>query len=185
DSTIDRVDDLFEAVAHTANMTATAFDTPPLSVDGLRQTIDETRRAVRSIDPSRVIPQAEVQRMWTEIHETAVSEGVNPFAISSAMTLYSLDKVATVSRGALSTARAAGTLFDRHVIAHYSNALADIQEKGLYASLQETAEPYVDAVWTNFSSEKDTVTEGMLSGRLVGKAWRKVRGWVGSKKEAT
>ena len=183
DSTIDRVDDLLEAVAKTAETTATAFDTPPLSVDGLKQTIEETRAAVRSVDPTSVIPQAEVQRMWTEIHETAVSEGVNPFAISSAMTLYSLDKVATVGRGALSTVKAAGTLFDRHVIDHYGTALNDIREKGLYASLQESAEPYIDAVWTNFSSDKDTITEDMLSGRLIGKAWGKVRGWVGKKKE--
>ncbi|MEE8450679.1 MAG: hypothetical protein V3R99_02160 [Thermoguttaceae bacterium] len=183
DSTIDRVDDLLEAVARTAETTATAFDTPPLSVDGLKQTIDETREAVRSIDPTSVIPQAEVQRMWKEIHETAVSEGVNPFAISSAMTLYSLDKVAMVGRGALSTVKAAGTLFDRHVIDHYSSALADIREKGLYASLQESAEPYIDAVWTNFSSDKDTITEDVLSGRLICKAWGKVRGWVGKKKE--
>jgi len=184
DSTIDRVDDLLEAVAQTAETTATAFDTPPLSVDGLKQTIDETREAVASVDPASVIPQAEVQRMWTEIHETAVSEGVNPFAISSAMTLYSLDKVATVGRGALSTVKAAGTLFDRHVIDHYGNALGDIREKGLYASLQQTAEPYIDAVWTNFSSDKDTITEDMLTGRLISKAWGKVRGWVGNRKES-
>jgi len=182
DSTIDRVDDLLAAVAATAESTASAFDTPPLSVDGLKQTIDETRKAVLSVDPTSVIPKAEVQRMWTEIHETAVSEGVNPFAISSAMTLYSLDKVALVGRGALSTVKAAGTLFDRHVIDHYSNALVDIREKGLYASLQESATPYIDAVWTNFSSEKDTITEDMLSGRLICKAWGKVRGWVARKK---
>jgi hypothetical protein len=182
-STIDKVDDLLAAVAKTAETTATAFDTPPLSVDGLKQTIDETRAAVAAVDPTSVIPQAEVQRMWTEIHETAVSEGVNPFAISSAMTLYSLDKVATVGRGALSTVKAAGTLFDRHVIDHYSTALVDIREKGLYASLQESAGPYIDAVWTNFSSDKDTITEDMLSGRLICKAWGKVCGWVSKKKD--
>ena len=63
-----------------------------------------------------MIPQAEVTRLWDEIHETATSQGVNPFAVSSAMTMYSLDKIGTIGRGALSTVKAAGTLFDRHVI---------------------------------------------------------------------
>ena len=183
ESTIDRVDDLLEAVADATRATATAFDTPPLSVDGLKQTIDETRRAVGSIEPGKVLPQAEMKRLWEEIHETATSEGVNPFAISSAMTLYSLDKIGQVGRGALSTVKAAGTLFDRHVIDHYTDALGDIRRKGLYASLQETSKPYVDAVWTNFSTDKTTITEDMLSGKLACKAWGKLRSWVDRKQE--
>ena len=54
-----------------------------------------------------MIPQAEVQRLWHDIHETATSQGVNPLAVSSAMTLFSLGKIADVGRGALSTVTAA------------------------------------------------------------------------------
>ncbi len=183
DSTIDRVDDLLDAVAGAAKTTAAAFDTPPLSVDGLKQTIDQTRQAVTSIDPAGVIPQAEVKRLWEEIHETATSEGVNPFAVSSAITLYSLEKIGAVGRGALSTVKAAGTLFDRHVIDHYIDGLSEIREKGLYASLDETAKPYIEAVWMNFSTDKTTITEDLLSGRLVGRAWGAARRWLGGAEE--
>lgn len=185
DSTINHVDDLLEAVATAARTTATAFDTPPLSVDGLKQTIDQTREAVGSIDPTKVIPQSEVKRLWEEIHETATSEGVNPFAVSSAMTLYSLEKIGALGRGALSTVKAAGTLFDRHVIDHYTAGLNDIRQRGIYASLQETAQPYVDAVWMNFSTEKTTITEDLLTGRLVGRAWTAARRWLGAGEQAT
>jgi len=179
DSTINHVDDLLAAVAGASKTTATAFDTPPLSVDGLKQTIDQTRRAVQSMDPTSVLPQAEVRRLWKEIHETAISQGVNPFAVSSAMTIYSLDKIADVGRGALSTVKAVGTLFDRHVIDHYVDGLNDIRQKGIYASLAETSKPYIDAVWTNFSSAKTTITEDVLSGKLIGKAWTATRRWLG------
>jgi len=179
DSTINRVDDLLEAVAATTKATATAFDTPPLSVDGLKQTIEQTRTAARSIDPAAVLPKAEVQRLWQEIHDTATSQGVNPFAVSSVMTLYSLEKVGNVGSGALSSVRAAGTLFDRHVIDHYRAALGDIRQKGFYASLEQSARPYIDAVWLNFSGSKATITEDLLSGKLIGQAWTVARRWLG------
>ncbi|NUQ66380.1 MAG: hypothetical protein HUU20_28285 [Pirellulales bacterium] len=179
ESTIDHVDDLLSAVASAAGTTASAFDTPPLSVDGLRQTIDDTRRAVQSIDPTKVIPQAEVTRLWNDIHEIASNQGVDPLAVSSAMTLYSLDRIGSMGLGALSTIRAAGTLFDRHVIDHYRSGLQQIREKGFYATLAQTSKPYTDAVWKNFSSDRSTITQDVLSGKLVGQAWSTVRRWFG------
>lgn len=179
DSTINHVDDLLSAVASAAGTTASAFDTPPLSVDGLKQTIDETRGALSVVDPTKVLPQAEVKRLWDEIHQIAKSEGVDPLAVSSAMTLYSLDKIGCLGQGALSTVTAACRLLDRHVLSHYSEALNDIRQKGLYGSLAETSQPYVIAVWKNFSTEQTTLTEDILSGRLLGRTWSGVRRWLG------
>lgn len=181
DSTINHVDDLLDAVASAAKTTAGAFDTPPLSVDGLKQTIDQTRAAVTKIDPTKVLPQSEVKRLWDDIHGLASREGVNPLAVSGAMTLYTLDKIGSLGRGALSTVKAAGTLFDRHVLDHYATALDQIRQKGLYASLAQTSKPYIEAVWANFSAKKPTITEDLFTGRLLARAWRAVRGWFGKK----
>ncbi len=175
DSTVDHVDDLLAAVANATGTTALAFAVPPLSVEGLKKTIEDTRAAVRSIDPAGVLPQAETRRLWEEIHEVATSQGVSPLAISSAMTLYSLRKVGTACRGALSTVTVAGRLFDRLVLAHYEHALADIRGKGLYRCLAETGKPYVATVWRNFSSQRATFTEDLLSGKLLGRLWQTVR----------
>ena len=81
-STVHNVDDLLEAVAGAAKTTATAFDTPPLSVEGLRQTVEQTRAAVRAIDPQSHAP-SEIRRLWNDIHSVAADQGVNPFAIST------------------------------------------------------------------------------------------------------
>jgi hypothetical protein len=177
-STVDHVDDLLGAVADAAKTTATAFDTPPLSVAGLKQTIDQTRAAVRWIDPTKIIPQSEVRRLWDEIRRAATSQGVAPLAISSAMTLYSLGKIGSLGRGALSTVKAAGTLLDRHVIDHYADALCDIRRQGIYASLAQSSRPYIDAVWRNFSTDRTTVTADVLSGRLIGQVWGAARRWL-------
>ncbi len=95
------------------------------------------------------------------------------------MTLYSLGKIGSLRPGALSTVKAAGVLFDRHVVDYYVAGLNDIRRKGIYTSLAETSQPYVDAVWMNFSTDKTTITEDLLSGKLIGQASMATRRWLG------
>jgi hypothetical protein len=179
DSTVDKIDDLLDALSNVSKTAATAFDTPPLSVDGLRDTVRQTREAAGQVDPASVLPKSEIDRLWNEMKDLAGREGVNPFEISSAVTLYSMDKVGVVSRGALSSVRVAGSLFDRHIVDHYREALTDIRNEGFYATVARTSKPYIEAVWLNFSSEKTTITEDLLSGKLVGQAYNAARRWLG------
>ena len=184
DSAINGVNDLLEAVGQAASTTANAFNTPPLSVEGLKKTIDDTRAAVSSINPSDIIPKGEVERMWKEMHDVAGKQGVGVMEVSSAMTLYTLGKVDAVRRGAMSTVMVTGRLFDRHIIDHYRSGLADIRERGIYASLADTSKPYVEAVWSNFSTDKTTITEDLVTGRLIGKGWSAARRWLGGGEKA-
>src|SRR6185503_17778385 len=114
-----------------------------------------------------------------EMREISEREGVSMLAVSGAATMHSLGKFATISRGALSTIKVAGTLFDRHVLDHYSQSLHEIRQRGLYQSLAETSQPYIAAVWENFQTDRATLTEGVLSGKLLGSGWRAVRKWLG------
>jgi hypothetical protein len=177
-STIDHVDDLLKAVAGAAGTTSMAFNTPPLSVAGLHETVQQTREAIAAIEPVKVLPQAEVERLWQEIHQLAACQGSSPLQVSTAMTLYSLNKIGTMGRGALSTVKAAGTLLDRHVLDHYRTALGEIGHRGLYASLAQTGRPYLEAVWNNFSGRRTTITERLLSGQLIALAWGGLRRWL-------
>lgn len=179
-STVDHIDDLLAAVAKTTSTTASAFDTPPMSVEGLRQTIEETRQAVKQVDPTKVIPQAELERLWRDMQELARRDGVTLLDVSGTMTLYSLERMTKLGRGALSSVRVAGTLFDRHVMDHYEQAVAEIRSKGVFATLAEASGPYIEAVWRNFASDRSTITEDLASGKLAGQAWGAVCRWLGS-----
>lgn len=179
ESTVHHAQDLLNAVARSSGVTASAFDTPPLSVEGLRKTIEETRLAVSAIDPITVIPQAELNRLWIDMHEMARREGVDVLSLSGAMTLYSLNRIAHVGKGALSSVSVAGRLFDRNVIDHYEMALDTIRKKGIYVTLSEVSGPYIEAVWRNFSAETSTLTEDLLTGKLIGNAWGALARWVG------
>jgi hypothetical protein len=178
-SSIRHAGDLLQAVGEASGRAASTFDTPPLSVEGLREAISDTTDAVKKIDPTKVLPQAEIERMWSQMREISKTNETGLLQVSGAMSLYLLNRVGAVASGTLSGVRVAGSLFDRLVIDHYRHAAAQIKEEGLYASLARTSEPYIEAVWFNFSTARPTITEDLLSGRLIGKMWRGARGWMG------
>ena len=175
-STIHSADDLLRSLAHVSHTAASAVNTPPLSIDGLKQTIQDTRDAVKQIDVRDAIPQAEIQGMWQEMHEIAEREGVNLLQLSSAMTLHTMGKVGAVTRGSLSSVKVAGSMVNRHVFGHYRQALSDIRTRGIYQSLSDSASPYIESVWHNYSTERPTLTGDVLTGRIFGRMWGGVRG---------
>lgn len=181
ESHIDHVNDLLGAVSSATAKTSSALNTPPLSIEALKQTIAETREAITSGGEKDVPSEAEVQRLWEQMREIADREGVDLLAVGGAATMQSMGKVAAISQGALSSAKVAGKLFDRHIIEHYSQALGELQQKGLYRSVAESSGPYIAAVWDNFHASRSTITEDVLSGKLLGSSWRAVRSWLKQK----
>lgn len=177
ETTIDHTADLLEAISGVTSKTASAIDMPPLSVDGLRETIRQITEAASSVDPTRLLPQAEVERIWDEMHQIATQEQVSAMQVSSTITMFAMHKVGTLGRGALSTITVAGNMFDKHILDHYAQGIREIHTKGLYATLAESGKPYIDALWWNFSSDRETLTSDLLTGRLVGRTWSAVRGW--------
>lgn len=179
-STIDNAADLLDAIKNATGASAEAFDLPPLSVEGLAKTIQETRDQVNTVDPVTLMPEAELKRMWDDMHDIATKENVSVMSVASTMSLYSMRKVGNAGVGALSTVTVAGNMFDRHLLQHYRDGLSSIYEKGLYTTLSESSGPYISAVWKNFSSDKSTITEDLLTGKLAGQAWEGLRGWFGA-----
>lgn len=176
-STIDSTADFLHAISETSGDAANAFDMPPLSVEGLQDTIAKTQDKLSRLGPTQVLPQAEIERMWNDIYDIAAQEKVDVFEVSSAMTMYTMNQVGSVARGALTTVRVTSDMIDKHVFDHYRSALEDISQQGIYSFVRTVSGPYIEAVWTNFSVQKDTLTQDLLNGKLVGKAWDGLQGW--------
>lgn len=180
DSSIDRVADLVQALQNTSSRAAEAIDTPPISVSGLTETIRQISTEVARVDPTCLLPQHELEQMWTEMEQAASQANVGLWDVSTAMTMFAMNRITLTSRGALSTFSVVGNLLDQHIVRHYADALDSIGTQGLYATLEEASAPYLEAVWLNFDATRDTWTEAFLSGRLFGKAWTGIRGWWNS-----
>ena len=181
-----RVDDLLEQIADFSSRTAAAFDQPPLSLEGLQETVRQTREALTRIDIAEVLPAADLRSLWNDLHTAARRQGVSPFRLSGLVTLASLDKVGKLGSGALSTVQVAGTLLNRHVLAHYRDVLASVERRGFYASLAESSRPYLQAAWGNFSPQRRTITEEFLRdggvGRVSERAAGKLRRWLSERR---
>ena len=177
DSSIDHVSDLVDALRSTSSKAADAMDSPPISIEGLTDTISQLRDEIGKVDPIKLIPHSEVQRLWGEMEQAATKADVGLWDVSTTMTMFAMNRISLTTRGALSTINVAGNLFDEHIITHYSDALDEIGEKGLYATLSNVSTPYLADVWDNFDEDRETWTEELVTGRMFGKAWESVRGW--------
>ena len=177
DSSIDQVSDLVEALRDTSGKAADAVDRPPISVKGLTDTIAQLTDEIGRVDPRKLIPQSEVQRLWSEMEQAATKADVGLWDVSTTMTMFAMNRISLTSRGALSTISVAGNLMEEHIVSHYSEALDEIGEKGLYATLSDASQPYLGAVWENFDEDRETWTQELVTGRMFSKAWQGVRGW--------
>lgn len=176
-TTIDHAADLLEAIKETTSVAADTIDKPPLSTDGLAETIRQITDASTSADVTKIIPQGEVDRLWNDMQQLATEENQNVFEISGAVSMYAMNRVGKLGQGALSTIAVAGNMFDLHILDHYRQGLDELQDKGFYATLAESSQPYIGAMWENFSSERDTITEDLLSGRMLSRTWKSVSDW--------
>jgi len=177
DSTIGSTADLLESIGQASASTADQFDTPPIDLKGLADTIRQTQEQLSGIDPTKLIPQSEIRSLWADMSELATKEHVSLFQLSSAVTMYSLKQVSTATQGTLATIRVTGNVLDEHFFGHYREAIGTIATEGIYSVLAESSKPYLDAVWFNFSSDRSTITEDLVSGKLFNQAIDSVTGW--------
>lgn len=173
-STIHRVDDLFEAIKKASGKAASNFDTPPLSLDELKTSFEQTRAALSEVDPTLLIPEAEIGRIWTDMKSLAAQEKISLLGVSGAVAMQAVESIKTVTHGSLTGLFVAGKIVNRNIFGHYISALSDIHKNGLWSSVRDTYGPYVDLAWGNFTSSRKTWTEQVLNPSRFTSLWAKV-----------
>jgi hypothetical protein len=173
-STIHKVDDLFEAVKQASSSAATSFDTPPLSLDELRTSFDQTRKALNEVDPTLLIPEAEISRLWNDMRQLATDEHISLLGVSGAVAMQAAESIKNVTHGSLTGLFVAGKIVNRNIFGHYASALTQIHQQGIWASVKETYRPYVDLAWGNFTSSRRTWTEQVLNPGWFAALWSKI-----------
>ncbi|OYP35441.1 hypothetical protein [Rhodopirellula sp. MGV] len=181
DSSIDHVSDLVDALQQTGARASKAAEAPPMSLEAMISTIGEITQQVQQVDPTRLIPQSELTRMWQQMESVADDTGVGIWDVSTTMTMFAIDRLSLSTRGALSTVRVAGSLLDEHFFAHYGDALVAIRQDGFYETLSNASTPYLDAVWHNFDAKRETLTEELVTGRMPRRLWSSFVCWFKSR----
>lgn len=173
-STIHRVDDLFEAIKKASGRAASNFDTPPLSLDELRTSFEQTRAALNEVDPTLLIPEAEIGRIWSDMRSLADQEKISLLGVSGAVAMQAVETIKTATQGSLTGLFVAGKIVNRNIFGHYISALSDIHKNGLWSSVRESYGPYVDLAWGNFTSSRKTWTEQVLNPSRFARLWARI-----------
>ncbi len=173
-STIHRVDDLFEAIKNASGRAASNFDTPPLSLDELKTSFEQTRAALNEVNPTLLIPEAEISRIWSDMRSLADQEKISLLGASGAVAMQAVETIKTATQGSLAGLFVAGKIVNRNIFSHYISALSDIRKNGLWSSVRDTYGPYVDLAWGNFTSSRKTWTEQVLNSSRLAKLWDKI-----------
>jgi hypothetical protein len=182
-STIHKVDDLFNAVKEASGKAASNFDQPPLSLDELRTSIEQTRKALNEVDPTLLIPESEIGRFWNDMKQLAKQENVSLLGVSGAVAMQTVESIRNVSHGTLTGLFVAGKIINRNIFGHYANALSQIHQQGIWESVRETYGPYVDLAWGNFVSSRKTWTEQVLNPGRFEKCWSAIKRMFGGKSD--
>ncbi|MCA9193258.1 MAG: hypothetical protein KDB03_15915 [Planctomycetales bacterium] len=174
DTTIDGVTDLISALEQASGGAVGMFDQPPISISGLRKTIAETQEAVERMDPNKLLPYAEIDQLWRQMDLAAQQQNASIWDVSATISIVALNSIQSVGKGTLVSLEIAGNMFQQHIIEHYWEGLRSVEREGLIPTLSKASEPYLEAVWHNFSMDRKTWTEQLLSGELLKWGWSQI-----------
>jgi hypothetical protein len=170
-TTIDHAGDLLAALEKASASAVGVFDKPPISIEGLRRTIQETQAAIAQVDPIKLLPAAEIDQLWRQIEMAAKEQHASIWDVSATISLVALSNIQAMGKGTIVGLEVAGNLFNEHIVQHYWEGLRAIERNGLIPTLSRASAPYLEAVWTNFNVDRKTWTEQLLSGELLKWGW--------------
>ncbi|MFK7736398.1 MAG: hypothetical protein AB8B50_10235 [Pirellulaceae bacterium] len=174
ETTIDGATDLIRALEHASGSAVDMFDQPPISIEGLKKTLAETQSAVANIDPTQLIPRSEIDQLWTQMELAAEDQNASIWDVSATMSMVALNNIQAAGHGTIVGLEIAGNMFNQHIVGHYWDGLREIERQGLIPTLSEASQPYLEAVWSNFSMNQKTWTEQVLSGELLRWGWSRL-----------
>lgn len=183
-STIHKVDDVFDAIRTASGKAASQFDQPPLSLDELKESLRQTRAALNEIDPTQLIPESELKGYWQQMKDLAASENVSLLGVSGALAMQTLESIRNATQGTFAGLFVAGKIVNRNIFGHYFDSLGRIHKQGLWASVRNTYEPYVDMAWNNFTRSRKTWTEQVLHPSFFARIFGSIFGWFGGRKKS-
>ncbi len=171
---IDNASDLLAALEQASGGAALMFDQPPISIAGLRSTIEETQAAIRQVNPEQLLPFSEIDQLWRQMELAAEEQNASIWDVSATISVVALNNIHAMKRSAIIGLEIAENMFQEQIIQHYWDGLRSIERDGLLPTLSTASEPYLEAVWMNFAMDQKTWTERLLSGELLKWGWSRL-----------
>ncbi len=168
DAAVDSIDQLLDGLQSMTGRLADQIDTPPLSLEDLRETLTYLRQDAQSMKLKDLAGEENVESMLEEMKQVAERERKSLYEISAAMAINAVNQLERSGRTAVTGARVGKALLDRTILRHYRQALRDISRAGYYRYLARSAQPYLRAMRRHLARKNFTWTERYFLSRTWG-----------------
>jgi hypothetical protein len=160
------VDQMLDGLEATAGRLASAINTPPLDVNGLRAEWKALQTDLARIPPKERPSIETLQTIWDQVKREAQTQNRTPFQVSSLMAMSAMADLPRRARWLSSSARLAagktGSVVAGMLIDHYRTTLQQIGDVGYVRYAVRQFRPYLFAAVSQFSPKRRTLTERVL-----------------------
>jgi len=162
----ERMDQLLDGLEKTSDHLAQTLNLPPVDVPGLRREWEKLKKELQGLPPKRLPALERLDRIWTDLQQTANAQNRSVFTISSLMAISTIahvpGKLLWLSRAANSAARRTGTIVGAVLLDHYSQTLREISQTGFVEYWAREFRPYLRGAAEQFVPGRKSLTERLL-----------------------
>ena len=166
DTEFTSVDQVLDGLERTSSRVASAINTPPLDVAGLRREWDAIRQEARSIPPASLPSRDAIGEMWMQLKSESARQNRSIFETSSMVALSAIRSFPGTARwfydSAWVGASRTGEIVASALLNHYKETLGEMQQVGYAAFAAKQFRPYIRAAADQFSPKRSTLTERLL-----------------------
>jgi hypothetical protein len=163
------VDQMLDGLEASAGRLASAINTPPLDVNGLRAEWKSLQADLARIPPQKRPSIETLQNVWDLMKREARAQNRTPFEVSSLMAMAAMADLPGRARWLSASARTAvgktGSVVAGMLIDHYHTTLEQIREVGYIRYAVRQFRPYLFAAVSQFSPARQTLTERVIARR--------------------
>jgi len=161
------VDQLLDGLERTSAHLAQTMNAPPLNVAELRAEWQRIRNQARGAKPLQLPSPTAIGKQWEQLKQESARQGRSIFETSSLMAIAAVrdlpSKARWLSASTRVGARRAGRLLAADVLDGYSRTLKELRKVGYLSYAKRQLSPYLRACVDQFSQQRRTVTQRILS----------------------
>jgi hypothetical protein len=164
------VDQLLDGLEKTSAHLAATLNVPPLDIAGLQREWAQLKQELPKLPQASLPTPASLERIWTELVESAREQKRSVFAVCSTLALSTIRDIPAnllwLSRAASAIANRTGGVVGGVLLNHYRQALKEISSVGFVAFWGRQFRPYLRAAAEQFATAKESSTEQLIRKRV-------------------
>jgi hypothetical protein len=167
DSTPDSLEQILLSIHEMSKRSATAIDTPPLSMPEIEELAEQLRISTNSLrqNSAKVLPKFE--SIWEQISQVAQKENLSTEQILGMLSV-SATSIGQTSVGSAGAVGKTGFyLLDELLLNDYKETLTGITEIGSLQYMKQNMQPFVQNAQSHFNFQKETESQRWFKKRIA------------------